>query len=96
MGIASQASEIVNGAGNFADQMKGYLPKLLSFGINVIIALIILIVGRYIIKLIVKLCNKFFERAKIEISVQKFLDSLIRVVLYVILIIIVTSTSVLT
>jgi small conductance mechanosensitive channel len=87
MDIASRASEVINEAGDFVEQIKGYLPKLLDFGINVIIAVVIFIIGRYVIKIILKLCNKFFERAKVEITVRKFLDSLIKVVLYILLII---------
>ena len=69
--------------------MKGYLPKIIDFGVNVLIALIILFVGKIIIKWLLKLTNKFFEKTKVEISIRRFLNSLIKVALYVLLIIII-------
>ena len=83
---ATGASEGVN---TFIESMKGYLPKIIDFGINVIIALLILFVGKIIIKWLLKLCNKFFEKTKVEISIRRFLNSLIKVALYVLLIIII-------
>ena len=74
---------------NIVNSMKGYLPKIIDFGVNVIIALLILFVGKIIIKWLLKICNKFFEKAKVEISIQRFLNSLIKVALYVLLIIII-------
>ena len=74
---------------NIVNSMKGYLPKIIDFGVNVIIALLILFVGKIIIKWLLKICNKFFEKAKVEISIRRFLNSLIKVALYVILIIII-------
>lgn len=69
--------------------MEGYIPKIIGFCINILIALLIFIVGRFIIKFILKIVKKAFSRTKMEISVQKFLDSLIKAVLYVVLVIIV-------
>ena len=74
---------------NIVNSMKGYLPKIIDFGVNVLLALLILFVGKFIIKWLLKICNKFFEKAKVEISIQRFLNSLIKVALYVLLIIII-------
>ncbi|SHI55502.1 mechanosensitive ion channel family protein [Parasporobacterium paucivorans] len=69
------------------NQIESYLPKLLDFGINVLVAVIIFIIGTQVIKLIVKMTRKIFERSKMEVTVGKFLISLIKAVLYVVLII---------
>ncbi len=66
-----------------------YLQKFIDFGINIITALVILFVGRMVINMAMKLLDKLFTRVNVEISVKRFLDSLIKVVLYVVLLIIV-------
>lgn len=74
------------------DQMiSDFLPELIAFLINVVIALILLFIGRKIIKFILKLVERSFERAGMEISLKKFLNSLIRVMLYGVLVIIVAD-----
>ena len=78
---------------NIVNSMKGYLPKIIDFGVNVLLALLILFVGKFIIKWLLKICNKFFEKAKVEISIQRFLNSLIKVALYVLLIIIILTIA---
>lgn len=76
-------------ANKLLDTIEGYIPKVIDFGINVVIALLLFFVGKIIINWLLKVCNKFFEKAKMEISIRRFLKSLIRVALYVILLIII-------
>lgn len=61
-------------------------PALLSFAGKVIFAIILFFVGKFVIKLITKICNRFFEKTYIEVGVYKFLISVIRALLYVMLI----------
>lgn len=89
--ITREASETIKEANKLIEQVEGYLPKLLDFAVNLVIAVIIFIIGRLLIKLVLKLLNKFFIRSKIEVSVQKFLDSLIKAGLYIILLIIICA-----
>ncbi len=58
----------------------------LGFGKNLLIAIVIFIVGKKIIKQIIKLVNRAFEKSDIEPIVIKFLNSLIRFALYGIII----------
>ncbi len=71
--------------------IEGYIPVILNFLVDVLIALVILFVGKIIIKKILKFCDKFFTKANMEISIRRFLDSLIRVILYIVLIIIICN-----
>lgn len=79
----------VKEANKLLDTIEGYIPKAIDFGVNIILALIIFFVGKIIINWLIKICNKFFEKAKMEISIRRFLKSLIRAALYVILLIII-------
>ena len=86
---AATSETTVKEANKLLDTIEGYIPKVIDFGVNVIIALVIFFIGKIIINWLLKVCNKFLEKAKVEISIRRFLKSLIRVVLYVILIIII-------
>lgn len=89
--ISNNLNQAVDNANQFLKTLEGYIPKIIAFGINILIAFIIFCVGKIIISILMKLINKFLERANIEISVHKFLDSLIRVVLYFVLLIIICN-----
>lgn len=77
------------------DFMEMLLNKLantaLNLGGRILLALVILFIGTKVIKIILKLIKKAFERTSIEVSVEQFLYSLIRVALYVVLAFLVAS-----
>lgn len=56
-----------------------------SAGKDILIALLIYVIGRFIIRQISSLVSKLLERRKIEISVQTFLKSLLSILLNMIL-----------
>ena len=85
--VAQQIESKVEEANKFLQSLEGYIPKIISFGIQVLCALIIFIVGKLLIKITLKICKKFFEKTNMEISVKKFLLSLIKAILYIILVI---------
>lgn len=89
--ISNNINQAVDNANNFIQTLEGYIPKIIAFGINILIAVIIFAVGKIIIGAIMKLVKKFLNRANIEVSVQKFLESLIRVLLYFLLLIIICN-----
>lgn len=80
--------KVVEEANKLIRTLEGFLPSVLTFFVNVIIAILILIVGKFIIKFILKIMNRCLAKSKVEVSVQKFLDSLVKASLYVILIIV--------
>jgi small conductance mechanosensitive channel len=63
----------------------------LSFCKNAILAVIVYFVGSWLIKWIIKLFCKMLERSKVEKSLYTFLGSIIRVVLWFLLIIVIIS-----
>lgn len=84
--------ETIKKASALVEQLKNLVPSLIKFGINVIIALIIFWIGKVLINIVLKICKRFFERTKMEVSVSKFLNSLIKVGLYIVLISILLET----
>lgn len=79
------AEEVIKEANKLIEAIESFLPKVLQFAINVIVALLILFVGKIIIKCILRFVDRCLKRANVEISVQKFLNSLVKAVLYVVL-----------
>ena len=77
------------------DLFEMFLNKVANTAMNlggrVLLALVILLVGSKIIKLLLKLLKKTFDRTDIEVSVEQFLYSLIRVSLYVLLAFLIAS-----
>ncbi|MBP5210649.1 MAG: mechanosensitive ion channel [Bacteroidales bacterium] len=63
--------------------------KLLDFGLKVIAALAIYIIGAFLIKWLVRLMKKIFEKRKTDLSLAGFLISLTKVVMIILLVVII-------
>jgi len=68
------------------ETIKSWLPGLLAFGYKLLIAALILAVGSRIIRLVRRILDRSFQRMEMEISLRKFLLSLINAILYAILV----------
>lgn len=71
---------------HFSDQQK-WLNILLIYAIKAIVGILILIIGFWIIKRIVHVIGLFFEKRKLELSVNRFLKTIIGWVLRALLVI---------
>lgn len=67
------------------ETLKSWIPGLISFGINLLIALVILLIGSRIIKLIHHILNRSFTKMDMEISLKRFLLSVLNAIMYVLL-----------
>ena len=71
-------------------QISNALDKLISLGIDfgerLIAAIIILIVGKYVIKWLNKLFARILEKRNIDASIQSFLKSMVNILLLIMLI----------
>ena len=78
-----------------ADQIQSYTQKIIDlaivYGPKLLLAIIVLIIGLWIIKLINKGLNKAMEKGDVDISLRKFLGSLAGILLKVLLLISVAS-----
>lgn len=70
--------------------LKGYLedivPMLVDFGVRVLFALLIYLIGRKIIKWIRKILKRGLQRSNVDEGVCQFLDSAAKILLYVLLV----------
>lgn len=67
-------------------------PRLIDFGKVIVIALLIWIIGKKVIKFALKFLKGALEHGKLDVGVQSFLVSLTRILLYGILIVILAGT----
>lgn len=65
--------------------------KILNLGLRIVLAVIVLIVGMQVIKLIRKILNKTLLRSKIDESAVRFIDSFIKYGFYFLLVIMIAS-----
>lgn len=71
--------------------LKGLVPDIIAFAIQVVIAVIVYVVGVKLIKLTRNLLRKWLERRGADLGVKQFLDALVKYVCYFILIMIILS-----
>ena len=63
----------------------------LTFCKNLVVAAIVYFLGRHLIKLLIKLFTKMLQRSKVDITLYTFLNSIINVVLWFVLIIVIVG-----
>lgn len=68
-----------------------YLPVAVSFGIRLILAVVVFLIGTRVIKLLRRIFRRFMERANADTGVIQFLDSLMKAILYFLLIMLLAS-----
>ncbi|MHC5309079.1 mechanosensitive ion channel family protein [Myroides sp. LJL116] len=77
--------KLTNGISVLLDSIFSAIPRIA-------ISLVLLFVGLYIVRLLLSIIARRFEKREVEISLRGFLLSIIRAVLYILLLITVAST----
>ncbi len=90
-GSAGLFGSTVTHSFDFMATLEKFLPSLLSFLGKLLIVLIIILVGRKLINIVLKLTEKGFERAHIDAGVSGFICSVFKTVLYFILVMILAN-----
>ncbi len=73
------------------ETLKGWTPKLIAFGIKILIALAVFFIGSRIIKLVYRMLNRSFLRADMEVSLRRFLLSVLNTAMYCLLVFIIAG-----
>ncbi len=82
----TQTIEMLKGM-SVEDAFSFILKSLADFAWDIFIAILIFLVGRWIIRYIDKILNKVFVRKEVEISLAGFIRSFVKGALYVVLVI---------
>ncbi len=75
-----------------AETMSGLMESAIWILVKIIIALLFYWVGRWLIRRVVKLLDRAFERRKVDISLRPFVRNTVSVVLVVALVLVVVQT----
>ena len=84
MDLEQFASETID-AGLIQTYIQELPDKALRFGVRVLLALVFLLIGIQVIKLVRRIVRRSLKKNNADIGVVQFLDSFIKVVLYVLL-----------
>ena len=77
-----QAAEHVS---RLPDLLEEQLPSLMQFGMKVIFALVVFFIGRFLIQWLRRIVRGSLERSRADRGVAQFVDSLLKFVLYILL-----------
>lgn len=88
--IEAIAGEEIN-VGLIQSFLQELPDKALRFGIRVLLALIVFFIGAQLIKLVRRIIKKSMKRSNADVGVEQFLDSFIKITLYVILVFAIAS-----
>ncbi|PXV96064.1 small conductance mechanosensitive channel [Lachnotalea glycerini] len=87
--IKDLQDQIVNQPNKIIEYFKGWLPDIANFAINVVLSIIIYFIGTKIIDLILRLVDKSCIKIGAEEGAIKFIHSLLRILLYIVLFLII-------
>ncbi len=73
------------------DYFQEIWPTLKVWGINLLVTLLILIIGLYLIKAVMKALDKAARQANADVTLAKFMHSFVNIALYILLIFIVAG-----
>lgn len=85
-GVGDSVKEIGYSVLNWKQYLKEQLPTIAGFGIKVVFALLAFIIGRRLIKWVLRVMQRSLEKANVDKGVVQFINSLGKIVLYAILI----------
>ena len=91
MDIGNIASDELN-VGLIERYLQELPDRLIRFGVRVLLALVVLFIGIQLIKLIRRIMRKSFERRNVDVGVSRFLDSLVKAALYILLLFMIASS----
>ncbi len=65
--------------------LKDYIPDLLNFAIQLVLAVLLYIIGKHLISFARKVVRKTLERRGVDLGVRQFLDSILKYFLFIVL-----------
>lgn len=83
--VSDVAADAVKEVSAISTYLEQHLSDVVSFGIKVIFAFVVFFIGTKLIKWVRKLVRKSMVRANTDVGVVQFIDSLLKVALYIFL-----------
>ena len=85
--VVETAAEVTKEVSRFQQYINDHIPDVISFGMRMVLAIIVFIIGKKLIDLIRKIVRRSLEKSTVDKGVEQLTDSLLKGVLYFILII---------
>ena len=73
------------------EYFKGKIPDFISFGMTVLLALVIYFIGSRLIKLLRRIVRRSLERSQVDTGVVQFVDALVKAIAYAVLLLTIIS-----
>ena len=89
--ITNEVQEVSGKFDALFDWLQGQIPNLVGYVFNIILAIVIFAIGKKLIGFVAKLLTKTFNRSNMDEGVSRFLLSIIKIALYVLLIVIIAG-----
>lgn len=83
--VSDNIEQLSKDASKLSQIGSDLIDKAVAFGIDIIIAVIIFVIGKFIIKFILKFVDRIFAKSSADEGVAKFIHSVLKVTLYIIL-----------
>ena len=90
--ITETTQETVENVNLFIRFIEDHIPDMIGFGFKILFAVLLFIVGKYIIRAVRRLTAKAFARSNADTGVSQFTDSIIKYCLYTVLVILVVTS----
>ena len=84
--VIESTENIAGEANQFLEYFQDQIPALIRFGINIVLAILLFIIGRIVIKCLCRVVKKYLKKSNVDPGVAQFLNSFVRVALYVLLV----------
>ena len=83
--------EIVEDISRLDQLIDKYFPVVVGFGIRVVLALVVFFAGSKLIKVLRRIVRRSMERANADLGVIQFIDSILKVAAYFVLVMLIAS-----
>lgn len=84
--VAKAVQEKADEVNRFVEFINGKIPAMLDFGLKLLIAAVIFFIGSKVISILQRILKRSFQRAQLEEGSLNFMDSLVKALLYIILV----------
>ena len=89
--VIETIEKVVENPGVLRSYLEGMVPSLISFALQVVLAVIIYVIATKLIKWTVKMVQKTMERHNVDTGVMQFLSAIVKYGLYIVLIMTILS-----
>ena len=89
--LQTELAEVTEHISRTQEYLDRYLPAVISFGLRLVLAVVVFLVGSRVIKFLRKVFRRSMERAGADVGLIQFLDSLMKVLLYFVLVMLLAS-----